>query len=50
MGDQVRQICWGKVIYHFENMQKNLKFQTIFNRQLVQLNEYRSDVIIFVST
>ena len=29
-------------------MQKNLKFQTIFNRQPVQLNEYRSDMVIFV--
>ena len=29
-------------------MQKNLKFQAIFNRQPVQLNEDGSDVIIFV--
>ena len=50
MGDKVSQVCWRKIIYHFENMQKNLKFQTIFNRQPVQLNEYRGDVIIFVAT
>ena len=50
MDDQVSQISRGKAIYQFENMQKNLKFQTLFNRQPVQLNEYRSDVIIFVGT
>ena len=50
MGDQVSQVCWRKIIYHFENMQKNLKFQTTFNRQPVQLNECRNDVIIFVAT
>ena len=31
-------------------MQKNLKFQAIFDRQPVLLYEDRSDVIIFVGT
>ena len=50
MGDQVSQIYWGKSVYHFENAQKNFKFQAIFNRQPMQLNDERSDVIIFVVT
>ena len=50
MGDQVSQVCRWKAVYCFENMQKNFKFQAIFDRQPVQLNEDRSDVIIFVGT
>ena len=50
MGDQVSQVCWWKAVHCFENMQKNLKFQAIFDRQPVQLNEDRSDVITFVGT
>ena len=48
MNDQVSQIYWWKTIYRFENMQKNLEFQAIIDRQPIELNEDMSDMIIFV--